>query len=67
MGRAALDLVAEYYETLAARPVVRPTTSADLRSMLDEPAPPAGLPFADLLGTVRDVVEQFSRQRRSAA
>ena len=40
MGRAALDLVADYYETLAARPIVRPTTSADLRSMLDEPAPP---------------------------
>jgi len=61
MGRAALDLVAEYYETLAARPVVRPTTSADLRSMIDEPVPPAGLPFADLLGTVHDVVEEFSR------
>ena len=61
MGRAALDLVAEYYDTLAARAVVRPTTSADLRRRLDEPAPPAGLPFADLLATVRDVVEEFSR------
>ena len=29
--------------------------------MLDEPAPSAGMPFADLLGTVRDVVEEFSR------
>ena len=61
LGRAALDLVAEYYETLAARPVVRPTTSSALRSMLDEPVPPAGLPFADLLRTVRDVVGEFSR------
>jgi aromatic-L-amino-acid/L-tryptophan decarboxylase len=61
MGRAALDLVAEYYDTLAERAVVRPTTSADLRRLLDEPAPPAGLPFADLLTTVRDVVEEFSR------
>ena len=61
MGRAALDLVAEYYDTLAARAVVRPTNSADLRRRLDEPAPPAGLPFADLLATVRDVVEEFSR------
>ena len=61
MGRAALDLVAEYYESLVTRAVVRPTTSADLRSRLDEPAPPAGVPFADLLQTVRDVVEEFSR------
>jgi aromatic-L-amino-acid/L-tryptophan decarboxylase len=61
MGRAALDLVAEYFDTLAARPVLRPTTSAALRQRLDEPAPSAGLPFADLLGTVRQVVEEFSR------
>jgi aromatic-L-amino-acid/L-tryptophan decarboxylase len=61
MGRAALDLVAEYYDTLAARPVVRPTTSADLRRRLDGPAPLAGVPFTDLLVTVRDVVEEFSR------
>jgi glutamate/tyrosine decarboxylase-like PLP-dependent enzyme len=61
MGRAALDLVAEYYGTLAARAVLRPTTSADLRRQLDEPAPSAGVPFADLLGTVRDVVVEFSR------
>ena len=61
MGRAALDLVAEYYDTLAARAVMRPTTSAGLRQRLDEPAPSTGLPFTDLLGTVRDVVEEFSR------
>jgi hypothetical protein len=61
MGRAALDLVAEYYDTLATRAVLRPTTSADLRRRLDEPAPATGLPFADLLDTVRDVVEEFSR------
>jgi glutamate/tyrosine decarboxylase-like PLP-dependent enzyme len=61
MGRAALDLVAEYYGTLAARAVLRPTTSADLRRQFDEPAPSAGVPFADLLGTVRDVVVEFSR------
>src|SRR5450631_4440115 len=61
MGRAALDLVARYYDTLSARAVVRATSSADLRRRLDEPVPAAGLPFADLLGTVREVVEQFSR------
>ena len=61
MGRAALDLVAEYYDTLPARAIVRPTTSAGLRRILDEPAPPSGLPFKDLLATVRDVVMEFSR------
>src|SRR5665811_534114 len=61
MGRAALDLVAEYFDTLVARAVLRPTTSAALRRRLDEPAPSAGEPFADLLGTVREVVEEFSR------
>jgi glutamate/tyrosine decarboxylase-like PLP-dependent enzyme len=61
MGRAALDLVAEYYDTLAARAVLRPTTSADLRRRLDQPAPSTGVPFAELLGTVREVVEAFSR------
>jgi glutamate/tyrosine decarboxylase-like PLP-dependent enzyme len=61
MGRAALDLVAEYYDSLATRSVLRPSTSADLRRRLDEPAPATGLPFADLLDTVRDVVEQHSR------
>jgi len=61
MGRAALDLVADYYETLAARAVLRPTTSAHLRRQLDEPAPATGLPFADLLDTVREVVEQYAR------
>jgi glutamate/tyrosine decarboxylase-like PLP-dependent enzyme len=61
MGRAALDMVAQYYDTLAGRAIVRATSSADLRRRLDEPAPAAGLPFADLLGTVREVVEEFSR------
>ena len=28
MGRAALDRIAAYYETLAARPILVPTTSA---------------------------------------
>jgi glutamate/tyrosine decarboxylase-like PLP-dependent enzyme len=61
MGRAALDLVAEYYDTLALRAVVRPTTSAQLRRRLDEPAPAEGRPFPELLDTVREVVQEFSR------
>ena len=61
MGRAALDLVAEYFDSLASRAVVRPTTSDALRRSLDEPAPLQGVPFAELMGTVRDVVTEFSR------
>jgi glutamate/tyrosine decarboxylase-like PLP-dependent enzyme len=61
MGRAAIDLVAAYYDTLAGRAVLHPTTAAGLRSLLQEPAPPTGTSFAELLDTVRDVVEEFSR------
>jgi glutamate/tyrosine decarboxylase-like PLP-dependent enzyme len=61
MGRAALDLIANYYDTLAARAVLHPTTSADLRVRLDEPAPAAATPFPELLGTLREVVEEYSR------
>src|ERR1019366_667388 len=61
MGRAALDLVAEYYDTLAARAVMRPTTSAGLRQRLAGAAPSPGLPSTARRGTVRDGVEEFSR------
>ena len=61
MGREALLLVAEYYDTLAGRAVVRPTTSADLRRRLDEPAPASGAPLPELLDTVREVVQEYSR------
>src|SRR5258708_33060089 len=62
MGRVALELVVSYYDSLAAgRPVLRPTTSADLRRRLDEPLPQDGAPFQEMLGTLRDVAVEFSR------
>ena len=61
MGRVALDLIANYYDTLASRDILHPTTSADLRVRLDEPAPAAATPFPELLGTLREVVEEYSR------
>ena len=61
MGRAALDLVTSYFETLESRAVVRPTTSAILRDLLEEPAPAAGAPFSELLGEIGDVVVEYSR------
>ena len=61
MGLAALDLVVDYFETLATEPLLRATTSAELRSRLAEPMPEVGAPFDELLGTLRDVVARFSR------
>jgi aromatic-L-amino-acid decarboxylase len=61
MGRAALDLVAKYYETLGGRPVLQPTTSDALRAVIDEPAPAGPTPFPELLGTLGDVVDRYSR------
>jgi glutamate/tyrosine decarboxylase-like PLP-dependent enzyme len=61
MGRAALDLIANYYDTLAARAILNPTTCADLRGRLDEPAPAAATPFPELLGTLREVVVEYCR------
>lgn len=61
MGRAALDLIANYYDTLAGRAILHPTTSGDLRVRLDEPAPAGATPFPELLGTLRGVVEEYSR------
>jgi glutamate/tyrosine decarboxylase-like PLP-dependent enzyme len=66
MGRDALDLVVSYYESLAAgrpaiRPVVRPTTSAHLRGLLDEPLPQEGVPLPQALAILKDVAVEFSR------
>jgi hypothetical protein len=61
IGRAALDLVASYYESLATRVLVEPTTSAALRPLFDGPLPVTGEPFADLLETVQHVIARFSR------
>ena len=61
MGRAVLERVAAYYETLAARPVVVPSSSEAIRARLDEPMPKAGADFATLLDTFDQVIAQFSR------
>jgi glutamate/tyrosine decarboxylase-like PLP-dependent enzyme len=61
MGRAALERVEAYYQSLADRPVLVPTTSAALREQLDEPLPQEGVSFDALLETVENVVARFSR------
>jgi aromatic-L-amino-acid decarboxylase len=62
MGRAALEWIAEYYETLRERPLLIPTTSEELRRTLEEPLPREGTDFGALLAAFEDVVVRFSRQ-----
>jgi len=61
LGRAAVEQVAAYYETLRDRPVLVPTTSRALRDLLDEPLPQAGTDFDSLLKTLDDVIARYSR------
>ncbi len=61
LGRAAVEQIAGYYEGLAGRPVLVPTTSRALRDLLDEPLPQAGVPFDILLKTLDEVVARYSR------
>jgi aromatic-L-amino-acid decarboxylase len=61
MGRAALDRIAGYYETLADRPILVPTTSAALREQLDQPLPRDGAPFAQLLDELDATIVRHSR------
>jgi len=58
---AAIDFLANYFESLDTRPVMVPTTSKAIRAAIDEPLPAAGSDFTALLDTVRDVICQYSR------
>jgi glutamate/tyrosine decarboxylase-like PLP-dependent enzyme len=61
MAGAAVDFLADYFETIENRPVVIPTTSRAIRERLDEPLPVSGVDFDMLVDTVRDVISQYSR------
>jgi glutamate/tyrosine decarboxylase-like PLP-dependent enzyme len=61
LGRAALDRIAAYYDTLPARPVFIPSTSEALRALLDEPLPQNGAPFDSLLEELDTKVVRYSR------
>jgi glutamate/tyrosine decarboxylase-like PLP-dependent enzyme len=61
LGRAALEQVAAYYESLATRPVLVPTRSRHLRDLLHEPLPQDGADFDSLLATIDDVITRYSR------
>ncbi|MGA2197229.1 MAG: pyridoxal-dependent decarboxylase [Bryobacteraceae bacterium] len=57
----AVDFLAAYYETLAGRPVLVPTTSREIRQKIDERLPPQGADFDELLRTLRDVICEYAR------
>jgi aromatic-L-amino-acid decarboxylase len=61
MGRAALERVVTYYDTLDGRPVVIPSTSEAIRQQLDEPLPQTGNRFDALLDILDQVIVRFSR------
>jgi glutamate/tyrosine decarboxylase-like PLP-dependent enzyme len=61
IAAAAVDFLADYYQTVDGRPVLVPTTSREIRALIDEPLPQAGADFAALLDTLRDVICQFAR------
>jgi aromatic-L-amino-acid decarboxylase len=58
---AVLDWVCDYYAGLAGRPVLKPTSSGELRARLDEPLPQGGTPFGELLATFGSVIAEYSR------
>ena len=61
LGRAAVEHIAAYYNTLAERPVMVPTTSRALRDLLDEPLPESGTEFDSLLEILDGVIARYSR------
>jgi aromatic-L-amino-acid/L-tryptophan decarboxylase len=61
LGQAALDRIVAYYDTLPSRPIIEPTTSADLRRQLDEPLPQEGADFNTLLDELDATLVRYSR------
>ncbi len=61
LARQGAEFVAQYYDSLAERPVFVPTTAAAVREALDEPLPAAGTDFAGLLDVIRDVIARYNR------
>jgi glutamate/tyrosine decarboxylase-like PLP-dependent enzyme len=61
MGAAAVEFVASYYEGLRAQPLLKPSSSAQLRELLEGPVPQAGAAFDELLEIIRGVIVEYSR------
>jgi glutamate/tyrosine decarboxylase-like PLP-dependent enzyme len=61
LANTSVELMVEYYRDLPGRKVTGQLTAAELHKALDEPLPQRGMPAADILATVRDVIFAGSR------
>jgi aromatic-L-amino-acid decarboxylase len=61
LAQLGADFVAEYYASLANRPVFVPTTAEAIRKLVEEPLPQCGAAFPGLLDVIRDVVSRYNR------
>jgi glutamate/tyrosine decarboxylase-like PLP-dependent enzyme len=61
LAQLAAGFVAEYYGSLADRPVLVPSTAEALRKLVEEPLPQSGAPFPELLEVIRGVVSRYNR------
>jgi glutamate/tyrosine decarboxylase-like PLP-dependent enzyme len=61
IGRDVVEWLARYYEGLPARPLLVPTTSAEMRTRVAGPLPASGTDFGELLGDFEQVIAGFSR------
>lgn len=61
MAARAADVVAQYYEEVGALPLMPATSPEQLRGLLAEPLPRAGVAFEEALRVVRDVIYPLSR------
>jgi aromatic-L-amino-acid/L-tryptophan decarboxylase len=61
LAQLGSDFVAEYYGSLANRPVFVPSTAEAIRKLVEEPLPQSGAAFPELLDVIRDVVSRYNR------
>ena len=61
MAQLGADFVAEYYASLANRPVFVPSTAEAIRKLVEEPLPQSGAALPGLLDVIRDVVSRYNR------
>jgi glutamate/tyrosine decarboxylase-like PLP-dependent enzyme len=61
LAEIGAGFVAEYYGSLANRPVFVPSTAEAIRKLVEEPLPQSGAAFPELLGIIRDVVSRYNR------
>jgi aromatic-L-amino-acid/L-tryptophan decarboxylase len=61
LAQLGADFVAEYYASLANRPVFVPSTAEAIRKLVEEPLPQSGAALPGLLDVIRDVVSRYNR------